>query len=147
METVWDLLRVKPARPTVVAVGPRASVRDATVLMNDHGIGSLLVVEGRRLVGIFTERDVLRRIVAEGRPPDATRVGDVMTTDVVCASPSTSIEEVAELMRRRRVRHVPVVDADDEVVGLVSIGDINAHRFATCETTLHQVQDYVFRRS
>lgn len=146
MDTVLDLVHAKP-RPGVVAIGPAASVREATLLMNEHGIGSLLVTDDRRLVGIFTERDVLRRVVAESRSPDETPVAEVMTRDVLCCGPATGIDEVAELMRRRRVRHVPVVDADDAVVGLVSIGDVNAHRFACCETALHQVQDYILRRS
>jgi CBS domain-containing protein len=146
MESIRELLDAKPRRG-LVATPPDATVREATILMNDHGIGSLLVISNRRLVGIFTERDVLRRIVAEGRSPDVTIVGEVMTSDVVCCTPDTDVEEVADLMRCRRVRHVPVVDADDEVRGLVSIGDINARRFASCETVLHQMEEYLYRRA
>ena len=146
MDSIRALLDAKP-RHEIVATAPGASVREATILMNEHGIGSLLVIEGGRLVGIFTERDVLRRIVAEGRSPEVTRVGEVMTRDVVCCTPDTDVEEVADLMRRRRVRHVPVVDADDVVRGLVSIGDVNAHRFASCETVLHQMEEYLYRRA
>lgn len=145
METVADLLAAKPSH--IVATSPTASVRQATWLMNDHSIGSLLVTASDRLVGIFTERDVLRRVVAEGRSPEATPVCDVMTRDVVCCSPDASIEEVAELMRRRRIRHVPIVNGDESVVGVVSIGDINAHRFATCATELVQVQAYIMGRA
>lgn len=145
METVADLLAAKPSR--IVATSPTATVRQATWLMNEHSIGSLLVTASDRLVGIFTERDVLRRVVAEGRSPDATPVRDVMTREVVCCSPEASIEEVAELMRHRRIRHVPIVGLDESVVGLVSIGDINAHRFATCATELEQVQAYIMSRA
>jgi CBS domain-containing protein len=97
-------------------------------------------------VGIFTERDVLQRVVAEGRSPSATPVAAVMTTEVVCCGPETPVDEVAEMMRRERIRHVPVV-AGDAVVGMVSIGDINAHRFNHCEAALHQVEDYIHRRA
>lgn len=145
MDTVAELLRAKPSG--VVWVAADASVVRATALMNEHAIGAVLVLAGDRLVGIFTERDVLRRVVAESRAPGFTCVRDVMTTDLVCCTPGTSVEEVADLMRRRRVRHLPVLDADDQVVGIVSIGDVNAHRFTTCEVALHQVQDYVFRRA
>jgi CBS domain-containing protein len=145
MDTVRDLLQAKPGG--VVAIAPDASVSEAARLMNDHGIGSLVVVRGAVLAGIFTERDVLRRVVAESRLPNSTPVRDVMTTDVICCSPETPVDEVADLMRQRRVRHVPVVDTDHGVIGLVSIGDVNAHRFATCEIALHQVQEYVYRRS
>lgn len=146
METVLELLHAKRLRG-VVAVPPEATVRETTILMNDQGIGSVLVVRGRRLAGIFTERDVLRRIVGESRSPDHTPVGDVMTADVICCGQEMPIDEIAELMRSHRVRHVPVLDADGDVIGVVSIGDINAHRFACCETALHQVEDYIHRRA
>lgn len=145
METVRDLLAAKPRR--VIATGASASVREATRLMNEHAIGSLVVVSAGRLAGIFTERDVLRRVVAVGRSPDSTAVGEVMTREVVCCSPADAIEEVADLMRQRRIRHVPVVDGGDRIVGLVSIGDVNAHRFAACATELAQVRDYILGRS
>ena len=145
MDTVHDLLAAKPRR--VIATAPSASVREATRLMNEHAIGSLLVVSDGRLAGIFTERDVLRRVVAEGRAPDSTAVGGVMTREVICCSPADEIEQVAELMRQRRIRHVPVIDGGDQLVGLVSIGDVNAHRFAACATELVQVRDYILGRS
>jgi len=145
MDSILDLLQSKPRQ--VIATSPEATVRQATRLMNDHGIGSLLVTSGGRLVGIFTERDVLRRVVAEGRSPDATPVRDVMTHHVVCCGPADSVEEVADTMRRRRVRHVPVVGEFDSVVGLVSIGDINAHRFNACASELVQVRGYIMDRA
>jgi CBS domain-containing protein len=145
MDTLLEILSAKPQG--VVATPPSATVRQATRLMNDHGIGSLLVTVGNRLVGIFTERDVLRRVVAEGRSPDSTTVGEVMTSGVVCCPPAAGIEDAAEIMRCRRVRHVPVVDHDDSILGLVSIGDINAQRFAACATELVQVREYIMGRS
>jgi CBS domain-containing protein len=145
MVTINEIL--SGTRRTLIATRPEATVRQATRLMNDHGIGSLLVTRDGRLIGIFTERDVLRRIVAEGRSPDTTTVGEVMTGDVFCCPPQASIEEVADLMRRRRVRHVPIVDAADTLVGLVSIGDVNAHRFAVCATELVQMRDYIMNRA
>jgi CBS domain-containing protein len=146
MDTVHDLLQRKGDRP-LVATSPSASVREATLLMNEHGIGSLLVLRDDRLVGIFTERDVLRRVVAESRPPDTTPVLDVMTTEVICCRTDTPVDDVAALMRSRRIRHVPVIGAGGGVIGLVSIGDVNALRFATCEVALHQAEDYILRRS
>jgi CBS domain-containing protein len=145
MDTVLELMQAKSSQ--TIGISPHVAVRQATRLMNDHGIGSLLVTSGGRLVGIFTERDVLRRIVADGRSPDDTRVGEVMTAEVICCSPAASIEDVAETMRRCRVRHVPVVDDDESVIGVVSIGDINAHRFHACATELGQVRDYIMGRA
>jgi len=102
MDTLLEILSAKPRG--VIATSTAATVRQATRLMNDHGIGSLLVTSGNRLVGIFTERDVLRRVVAEGRSPDSTTVGEVMTCDVVCCPPEAGVEDAADIMRRRRVR-------------------------------------------
>jgi len=146
METVRDVLHAK-SLCGVVAVPPEATVREATALMNDQGIGAVLVVRGRRLAGIFTERDVLRRVVGESRSPSDTPVAEVMTADVICCGQDMGIDEIAELMRRRRVRHLPVLDACGDVIGVVSIGDVNAQRFACCETALHQVEDYIHRRA
>ena len=146
METVMDILRFKGFRPPV-ATNPAASVLEATRLMNDERIGSLLVMHAGRLVGMFTERDVLRRVVAEMRRPEETLVAEVMTAEVLCCVPETPIDEVSEVMRRQRVRHLPVVDGDGLVVGLVSIGDVNAQRFSSCEVALHQVEDYIHRRA
>ena len=145
VECLSDLLHTS-LRPLVVAT-PRETVLAAIQRMNDEGVGSVLVLEGRRLVGIFTERDVLRRVVGAGRAPDDVRLADVMTSDVVTSPAEASIDDVAELMRSRRIRHVPVVDAAGGVIGLVSIGDVNAHRIVRCEVALHQVEDYVWRRS
>jgi len=146
MDTIRDLLHDKSARPLFTTY-PDATVLEATRLMNHERIGALLVIHDQRLVGIFTERDVLRRIVAEGRSPETTRVGSVMTQGVFCCSPDTGVEDVAQMMVRERIRHVPVVDLDGAVVGLVSIGDINAHRFNQTEAALHQVEDYILRRA
>lgn len=146
METVMDILRAKAQRPLVTA-SPETSVLEATRLMNRERIGSLLVIHAGRLVGIFTERDVLERVVVEMRSPAFTSVGEVMTDVVVCCKPSTPVEEVGDLMHRRRIRHVPAVDADGSVMGLVSIGDLNAHRYNSCEAALHQVEDYIHRRA
>jgi len=145
MEIVQDMLSVR-ARPLVTA-GPGDTVLEATRRMNEEHVGSVLVMAGRRLVGIFTERDVLRRVVGGGLSPERTLVGDVMTTDLVCCSPETCIDDVAELMRSRRIRHVPIIDAEGFVAGLVSIGDMNAWRYSRCEVALHQVEDYVWRRA
>jgi len=145
MDTALDLLHAKPT--ALVAAAADMTVLEAADLMNRHGIGSLLVLEGRRLVGIFTERDVLRRVVAEALSPRHTLVAAVMTRDVICCAADTPVDDLAELMRSRRIRHLPVVDANSDVIGVVSIGDVNAHRFTSCAVALHQVQDYVFRRA
>src|SRR5439155_5407714 len=90
MSKVSELLTIKGAQ--VWTIPPRATVLDAALLMNEHKIGGLVVTDQDRVVGMFTERDVLRRIVAERRDPAATAVADVMTAEVVCCQPDTSID-------------------------------------------------------
>lgn len=131
----------------VISVAPNDTVLEATRVMNAHGIGSVLVMEGMRPVGIFTERDVLRRIVATCCRPEETLLRDVMTTDLVCCSVEDAVDHVADTMRSQRIRHLPVIDAEGYVVGMVSIGDINAFRSAEVQMALHQIESYVYSRN
>ncbi|MEM7435408.1 MAG: CBS domain-containing protein [Myxococcota bacterium] len=116
-----DLLRRKGE--DVYSVGPLATVIDAVNMMNDHHVGSVLVLEGGHPVGIFSERDVLVRVVAAHRDPRQTLVSDVMTTRLHMASPDDSVLDVMQVMTERRCRHIPIVE-NGQLVGLVSIGDI-----------------------
>jgi CBS domain-containing protein len=103
----------------------------------------LVVNDAGSLLGIFTERDILRRVVAAGLPPDSTKVSDVFTPDVVTTTPDMSVDECGAIMSSRRVRHLPVVDANG-LHGVVTIGDLLAHRVAEHETTIQHLNSYVF---
>jgi CBS domain-containing protein len=102
---------------------PEATVLSAVEKMNQERIGAVLVCISGEMVGIFTERDVLCRVVGEGRDPAATKVVDVMTSEVVAVRSTTSIEAAMAVISERRFRHLPVVD-DGELKGLVSSGDL-----------------------
>jgi CBS domain-containing protein len=145
MSHVRDLLQAKGHH--VWTTSPRASVLEAASLMNQHKIGALVVLDKDRLAGIFTERDILQRVVAEQRPPADTPVGKVMTTEVACCSPSTSIEEARGAMKNRRIRHLPVLDQDGNLNGLISIGDLNAHAQAESELTIFLMDEYIHGRT
>lgn len=106
------------------SVASSATVAEAVRVMNQRQVGSVVVLEVGRLVGIFTERDVLTRVVGAGRQPANTCVADVMTHDVKTISPHTSVEEVMSLFTDRRCRHIPVVDDSGTMLGLISIGDV-----------------------
>jgi CBS domain-containing protein len=110
---------------STVTVGPLSSVTDAARLMAAHQIGGLPVVDGDRLVGIFTERDVLTRVVAAGRPPDDTRVTDVMSSDLVVAEVNEGCEDCLSRMQRSRVRHLIVLD-QGRLAGILSLRDLLA---------------------
>ncbi|HXG10529.1 MAG TPA: CBS domain-containing protein [Gemmataceae bacterium] len=141
MATVRDLLAVKS--PHVHSIGPTASVLEAAQLMNEHRIGSLVVLDGGRLCGIITERDLLQRVVALCRDPGQTQVAEVMTTDVICCTPRMPVEEARNIMKNRRIRHLPVVDEAGELCGLISIGDLNAHETVNQERHIHFLERYI----
>ena len=111
-------------RETIV-VARSASIADAARLMAAHHIGALPVLDGDRLVGIFTERDVLTRIVAVGRNPDTSRVGDVMSTDLVVCEVGESYEVCLNRMQQARVRHLIALQ-DGRLAGIVSMRDVLA---------------------
>jgi CBS domain-containing protein len=144
VNTVKSILADKGSH--VWSVGPGATVLDAALLMNEHKIGALVVMEGGRLAGIFTERDVLRRVVGEARDPARTQVADVMSGEVVCCSPETTLEEARGVMKNRRIRHLPVLDADGRLLGLVSIGDLNARMEHAQEQHIHLLNEYLYGR-
>lgn len=141
MTQVRELLTRKGSH--VLTIGPAASVLQAALLMNEHRVGALVVVEGGRVVGMFTERDVLLRVVAERRDPEATRVSEVMTAAVVCCAPETTVDEARGVMRDRRIRHLPVADADGQLLGLISIGDLNAQLQVAQEQTVFLLTEYI----
>jgi CBS domain-containing protein len=144
MATVREILARKGSH--VSTVGPGATVLEAALLMNEHKIGSLVVIDAGQVVGMFTERDVLRRVVGEQRHPAQTRVGDVMTTEVICCTPETTIAEARGAMKNRRVRHLPLVDAERRLQGLISIGDLNAYETSDHEQTIYLLQEYIYGR-
>lgn len=109
---------------TVHTVSPTLTIAAAVEEMNRHRIGSIVVIEDNRLVGIFTERDVLRRVVGDGLDPKIMRVADVMTTNLVTVTPETSVEETMHIFADKRCRHLPVMSGG-RMVGLISIGDIS----------------------
>jgi len=142
MATVKDILSIKGTQ--VLTIGPGASVFEAALLMNEHKVGSLLVLEEGRLAGIITERDILQRVVAQRRDPGDIPVQDVMTTELVCGQPHTSIDEARGVMKNRRTRHMPIVDESERLLGMISIGDLNAHDSHAKEMTIHLLHQYIY---
>jgi CBS domain-containing protein len=99
-----------------------------------------------QVVGMFTERDVLRRVVGEQRDPATALVGETMTTEVVCVTPHTELDEVGAIMQSKRIRHVPVCDEHGALLGMVSIGDLNAWRSTNQQATIHYLNEYIYGR-
>ena len=113
------LLRLAEVPPSTCK--PDASVMDAVRLMNDRGIGALAVVEGKKVVGIFSERDLMRRVVFPGLDPSRTKIADVMSRDVEKALDSTSVRGAVAMMRARKIRHLPILDDHGELLGVVAL--------------------------
>lgn len=145
MARVLDIVRKKDG--DVFTIAPTATVLDAAREMNAYGIGALVVEEHGRVVGIFTERDVLRRVIAAERDPATTCIEEVMTREVICCSPETLVDEARGAMRSRRIRHLPIATEDGSLVGLVSIGDLNAELQAAQEQTLFLLNEYICGRA
>ena len=129
----------------VATIDRDANVLDAAAAMNQHRIGALVVISGDNVVGIFTERDILNRVVARERRPSETRVGEVMTTPTACCRRDTPLTECRTIMTSKRVRHLPVVE-EDKLYGLISIGDIMAHEVVDQQTTIEYLHEYLYGR-
>lgn len=109
----------------VKTVKPNSNIKEASQSMCENRIGCLVVVKRGRMVGILTERDIIRRVVAEDLVPSKTRVDDIMTTEVVMIEPERDVEDAAEIMTRREIKKLPVI-SDDRLVGIVTLVDICA---------------------
>lgn len=141
MTVVAEILRAKPDA-TVHTIAPDATVLDALRTMADKRIGALLVVKGGRIEGILTERDYARKIALLGRTSADTPVSEVMTTSVMFVRPTQSSEQCMQLMTEKRLRHLPVLDGD-QLVGMISIGDLVAQIMSEQKFIIEQMVQYI----
>lgn len=140
MRTVRQLLAEKPAE--VFAVAPGAPVIEAVRLMAERSIGAVLVMEGRQLAGILSERDYARKIVLQGRSSADTPVSAIMTGEVVTVAPDTGVPACMQLMTTRRIRHLPVLESGG-VIGVISIGDLVKAVIADQQQELDHLHSYI----
>ena len=145
MATVKDILAGKGTQ--VFTISSDAAVLDGARLMNEHKIGGLVVLDDGKVAGMFTERDILQRVVAEERDPANVKVAEVMSTRITTCRMDTTIDEARVLMRNRRVRHLPVIDTRKNLLGLVSIGDLNAYLLVEEQKANHFLQEYLYGRA
>ena len=127
----------------VATIDQKATVLDAAKLMNQRRIGALVVTNGDRVVGIFTERYILNRIVAAGKEPKATPVGEVMTSPMACCRRDTRLAECKAVMTDKRIRHLPVVE-DGKLYGMISSGDILATESDDRQATIEYLEEYLY---
>ncbi len=140
MTTVWQILQVKGRN--VWSVSPDTLVYDALKLMAEKNVGALLVLDGDKLAGIFSERDYARKVILHGKSSKEIPVKDIMSSDVVTVRPQHSIEECMALMTNKRIRHLPVLE-DERVIGMISIGDVVKAIISEQEYTIKQLENYI----
>ncbi|MCX7012692.1 MAG: CBS domain-containing protein [Candidatus Sumerlaeota bacterium] len=141
MARVQEILEKKGCQ--VATIGPEVTVLEAARQMNARRIGALVVVEGESIVGMFTERDILTRVVVGQLDPATTRVGRVMTTPVACCRPDTRLEECMSVMTIKRIRHLPVIEGT-QLAGIVTSGDLLAREVAEHRETIEHLHQYIY---
>jgi CBS domain-containing protein len=140
MKTVNEILQAKSHK--LLSISPEASVLDALKLMAEKEIGALVVLEGDKLVGIFSERDYARKVILHGKASKDTPVSEIMTHKVVCVEPGQSVEDCMALMTDQRIRHLPVLE-DKRVIGVISIGDVVKEVISEQRFVIEQLEQYI----
>ena len=140
MKSVKQILQDKENE--VWKVTPDTTVFDALELMAEKNIGALLVLDADKLIGIFSERDYARKVILKGKASRNTHIKEIMSTKVLYVGPDQSIEECMALMTDKRIRHLPVL-AGDELLGIISIGDVVKAIISEQEITIHWLEKYI----
>jgi CBS domain-containing protein len=140
MTTIRQLLDKKGNN--VWSTSLESSVYDALLLLAEKNIGALVVIDEGRLAGIVSERDYARKVVLHGKASMKTPVREIMTEEVVTVRPENSIEEAMALMTKKKIRHLPVTK-ENEIVGVISIGDLVESIIAEQEIMINQLESYI----
>ena len=126
----------------IFAVSPDSSVYDAIAMLDEKNVGALLVMEGDRLVGMFSERDYTRKVVLRGKRSRETTVAEIMSRDLKVTNPQDGVDDCLRLMTDKRIRHLPVLDAE-KVVGVISIGDLVKYVISCQSATIAHLENYI----
>jgi CBS domain-containing protein len=142
MKTLKQLLASKQ-QSSLAAVSPKDTVFHALKVMADNKVGAVLVLDGEHLVGIFSERDYARKVILLGKASKETPVSEIMTDKVMYVTPKNSVQECMALMTEGHFRHLPVLDDEQKVVGVVSIGDLVKETICEQQFIIDQLQHYI----
>ena len=140
MNTVASVLSRKNFQP--VAVPPDTTVIEALEIMAEKNIGSLVIMQGDKYLGIVTERDYSRKVVLKGKNSAETTVGEIMSTDLPSINPAVTIEHCMELMTAKNIRYMPVFD-NNKLTGIISMSDVVKETILTQKETINQLQNYI----
>ena len=138
------LLRLGKMPPIV---SPQATVIEAVRLLIAEQVGALAVIDDGRLAGVFTERDLMKRVVARGLDPQATPVGEVMTNNIRTVPDETSVPQAIEIMRTNHFRHLPIVDRDGRLLGMVALRFLLYDVMDDLEAKVENLEGYVMEDS
>jgi CBS domain-containing protein len=141
MKYVAELLNKKG--DDVWSVNPDTPVYQALELMSEKNCGTVLVLEKEKLVGILSERDYARKVTLKGKSSKDTPVKEIMSSEVVCIRPTQTINDCMELMTDKRVRHLPVMEGEGNLVGLISIGDVVKEVISEQKFIINQLESYI----
>jgi CBS domain-containing protein len=124
------------------ALSPQATAYEALEIMADKEVGALLVIEGGKLAGIFSERDYARKVILKGKTSKSTTVGELMSSPPICADPALTLRDCMALMTANHIRHLPIMDKG-EIIGIVSMGDIVKTIICEQDSTIQVLENYV----
>jgi CBS domain-containing protein len=140
MYAVRDILRSKG--DDIWSIAPEATAYEALQIMSEKDMGALLVIDGGKLVGIFSERDYARKVILKGKYSKETPVSELMTSEVSSIDPASTIKDCMALMTAKRIRHLPVM-ANERLIGIVTIGDVVNQMISDQEFTIRQLEKYI----
>lgn len=141
LDSISSILKQKGR--DVWSIDPDATVYEALELMAKKGIGALLAMQGAQLLGVVSERDYARRIILHGRSSKSTKVREIMTSPVITIKSHSTVDEGMRIMTEQHIRHLPVVDDDNAVTGVVSVGDLVKWIITSHEKTIEQLESYI----
>ena len=141
MKTLKQLIEQRPRAP--ITVSPDDTVFSALELMAKHDIGAVMAMDGTRLAGIFSERDYARKVILLGKSSKETLVREIMTEKVLYALPEQTSDQAMALMTERHIRHLPVLDGNQNVIGMVSIGDLVKETISEQAFLIQQLEQYI----
>jgi CBS domain-containing protein len=144
LDSVGTVLKEKGGQ--IWFIDPISTVYQALEVMAERGVGALLVMEAGKLSGVISERDYARKIILTGRSSKSTPVRDIMSSPAVTVSSDTTVDDAMRLMTKHRIRHLPVMDNDEKVSGVVSLGDLVKWIITSHEQTIEQLESYISGR-
>jgi CBS domain-containing protein len=142
MRTLDQILEVKGRE--VLTARPDATVYDSLALLAEHEVGALLVVDGGQPVGLFSERDYARKVILKGLSSRDVLVRDIMASPVISVDAMLTVDKALGIMTERRIRHLPVLDGEGQLTGIVSIGDLVKDIIDEQRATIDQLQQYIY---